>query len=79
MPHCNQHRHAIPREPLQSYPAQSRPWERITGDIFTFEQREYLITVDHLSNFETDNLPSKTVTNITYCVTKHFRKMRNSR
>ncbi len=37
-----------------------RPWSKVGTDLFVFNNREYLITVDYFSNFwEIDYLPDK--------------------
>jgi transposase InsO family protein len=52
---CN--RNQQPRETLKPHPVPSRPWQRIGVDLFTFHQRNYLITVDFYSGwFELDLL-----------------------
>lgn len=72
---CNRFRDAIQKEPLISTPPPSRPWERIACDIFTFDQKDYLVCVDHFSNFfEIDRLPSKAVSNIVYCLRLQFSR-----
>ncbi|KAI8511995.1 PREDICTED: uncharacterized protein K02A2.6-like [Branchiostoma belcheri] len=39
------------KETLEPHPIPQRPWERVGTDLFTFQQREYLITVDYHSNY----------------------------
>jgi hypothetical protein len=44
-------------------------------DIFTFEDRDYLVTVDYLSGFfEVDRLPSKKVRDIVHCLRQHMAR-----
>ena len=31
--------------------ATTRPWERVGSDLFTFDNQEYLLTIDYFSNF----------------------------
>jgi len=54
-----------PPETLRRHEAPERPWQKVASDIFTFCDRNYLVTVDCFSNFiEVDYLPdtlSKTV------------------
>jgi len=58
------------------YPAPERPWERISVDIFTIANTDYLVTVDYLSRFfEIDCLSAgKSVSNIVYCLRQHFAR-----
>jgi len=45
-----------------------RPWEKIAIDIFDFDNKQYLITVDYFSGFfeinQLSNLKSVTIINI---------------
>lgn len=34
-------------EPLQPHPVPDRPWQRVAIDLFTFENRNYLVLVDY--------------------------------
>ena len=44
-------------EPLQPHPVPYRHWQRVVTDLFTFENRNYLVLVDYYSNFiELDHL-----------------------
>ena len=38
-------------EPLQPHPVPDRPWQRVAIDLFTFENRNYLVLVDYYSSF----------------------------
>ena len=54
---CNQNKPQQPSEPLKPHPTPSRPWQRIGFDIFTFNGKNYLISVDFYSGwFEIDLL-----------------------
>ena len=39
------------QEPLKPHELTTRPWEKVGIDIFTLDQREYLVCVDYYSNF----------------------------
>ncbi|XP_061180813.1 uncharacterized protein K02A2.6-like [Saccostrea echinata] len=39
------------KEPLQHHEVPPRPWAKLGLDIFTFDQRNYLIVTDYFSNF----------------------------
>lgn len=72
---CAHYQQAVQKEPLLSHPPPSRPWEKVGVDIFTYADQDYLLTVDYLSGyFEIDRLPSKAVTNITYCLRQQFAR-----
>ena len=54
---CNIFQPAQPKEPLICHDIPQRPWEKIGCDIFTFNNRDYLCTVDYFSDyFEIDEL-----------------------
>ena len=54
---CSSHKLAQPREPLIPHNIPSRPWQKVNADLFLFDQRHYLITVDYYSSFfEVDKL-----------------------
>lgn len=58
---CNSHGASQQKEPLISHEITNRPWQKIGIDIFTLNQRDFLITVDYFSNyFEVDRLHDKT-------------------
>ena len=72
---CARYQQSNQKEPLKSHPAPSRPFEKVGVDIFTFENQDYLMTVDYLSGFfEVDRLPSKAVSNNVYCLRQHFSR-----
>ena len=46
-----------PREPLVPHEIPSRPWQKVGTDLFLFNGRQYLFTVDYYSSFfEADKL-----------------------
>ena len=48
---CRQYDGAQPKETLRSSEVPKRPWERIATDLFSFKDKDFLITVDYYSNF----------------------------
>ena len=38
------------KEKLIPHDIQNRPWEKVGLDLFTFDDKDYLITVDYFSN-----------------------------
>ena len=56
-------------EPMLSHPTPRLPWQFVSQDIFMFDHKQYLITVDHYSDFylldELVDTLSTTVINLT--------------
>ena len=51
----------------------SRPWEKITTDIVTLDDKDYLVTIDYYSNFwEVDRLPSIKASTTILKLRSHF-------
>jgi len=70
---CARHQEETQKEPLLPHQPPQRPWEKVGVDIFTFEDMDYLITVDYLSGFfEVDRLPTKSLKDIIYRLRQHF-------
>ena len=50
-----------PKEPLPNHEVPDRPWAKVATDLFQIENKDYLVTVDYLSDFfEVDRLYSTT-------------------
>ena len=65
-------RHA-PQAPLQPQQLPDRPWQRIAADLFAWEGKEYLLTVDYFSRFiEVDHLRSTTSSAVITALDAHF-------
>ena len=61
-------------ETLQSHGVPNRPWAKLGADLFTFQEKEYLITVDYYSNFfEVDRLDT-TSEEVICQLKKHFAR-----
>ena len=60
---CRTYETTPQKESLMPHETPSRPWEQVGVDLFTLDNKDYLITVDYYSNFwEVDRLTStKTV------------------
>jgi len=72
---CAEHQAMSHKEPLMSYAAPSRPWERVGVDLFTLRNQDYLVTTCYLSGyFEVDRLPSKRASDIIYCLKCQFAR-----
>ena len=56
---CRTYEKSPAKEPLMSHEPVSRPWEKVGVDLFFFDGKDYLVTVDYFSNFsEIDYLQS---------------------
>ena len=54
---CAQYTQQTPKEPMLSHPIPNLPWENISQDLCMCQGTNYLITVDHFSDyFEIDKL-----------------------
>ena len=54
---CRKYPKSQPNQPPMPLEIPSRPWERIGVDLFTFDNKDFLITVDYFSNYwEIDKL-----------------------
>ncbi|KAK7093234.1 hypothetical protein V1264_007024 [Littorina saxatilis] len=50
-----------PKQPLRSHSMPSRPWQKVATDLFNWNSKDYLVTVDYYSRyFEVDQLHSTT-------------------
>lgn len=62
-------------EPLQPHPVPERPWQRVATDLFTFENRNYLVLVDFYSNFiELDYLADTSSQTVIHKLKMHFAR-----
>ena len=62
-------------EPLQPHPVPDRPWQRVATDLFTFENRNYLVLVDYYSNFiELDYLADTSSQTVIHKLKMHFAR-----
>ena len=63
------------KEPLQQHAEGRTPWEKCGVDLFEFNQKYYLVTVDYFSNFfEIDVLTSTTASAVNHCLKRHFAR-----
>ncbi|PFX33017.1 Uncharacterized protein K02A2.6 [Stylophora pistillata] len=71
---CNTFQSAQQKEPLICYEIPQHPWEKIGCDIFTFNNQDYLCTLDYFSDyFEIDELrKSKTGATVIGKLKKRF-------
>ena len=72
---CATYQREQPKEPLISHQIPTRPWETVGCDIFHFEDKSYLCTVDYYSSyFEIDTLTNKTASQLIHILKKHFSR-----
>ena len=72
---CRTYETGQQKETLQPHETPSRPWERVGCDLFTWDSKEYLITVDYYSNFwEVDRLNSTTSQAVVNKLKAHFAR-----
>ena len=72
---CAQYGPTLTKEPMKSIPLPSLPWEIISQDLFTLEQRSYLVTVCHFSDWvEVDELMDTLSTTIVNKTKVHFAR-----
>ena len=48
---CRTYEHKQQKEPIVAHSVPLRPWAKIGTDLMTFQNRNYLVTVDYYSNF----------------------------
>lgn len=72
---CQSFQPAQQTEPLMPIEIPSRPWKRVGTDLFKFEQRNYLVTVDYYSGFiEVDKLESTDTKAVIHKLKAHFAR-----
>ncbi|KAK7105231.1 hypothetical protein V1264_016637 [Littorina saxatilis] len=72
---CSTFQSANQPESLMPHDLPSRQWEKVGVDLFEFEGRNYLVTVDYFSNFwEIDRLENTTSTTIIKKLKSHFAR-----
>ena len=62
-------------ETLNLHPIPNRPWSKVGIDLFSISGRDYLVTVDYMSNFyEVDYLPEITAATVITKIKYHFAR-----
>ena len=70
---CRKYEKSQPNQPLMPLEIPSRPWERIGVDLFTFDNKDFLITVNYFSNYwETDKLNNTLASTVILKPKSHF-------
>ena len=72
---CSEYSAKQQKEPLMTYELPSRPWKMVAQDLFTWDQKDFLITVDYYSDYwELDELADTTSLTVIDCTKKHFAR-----
>jgi transposase InsO family protein len=72
---CNMYQPKQCKEPLLSRDSPALPWSKVGVDLFIYENRNYVITVDYFSNFfEVDYLTSNTTTAVVKKLKEQFSR-----
>lgn len=72
---CRKYERSQANKPLMPLKTPSRPWERIGVNLFTFDNKEFLITVDYFSNYwEIDKLNNTLARTVILKLKSHFAR-----
>ena len=72
---CARYKAERPIEPMQSQEIPLLPWERISVDLFHLDGKQYLVSVDHYSDFiEIDLLRNTSATAVINAMKKNFAR-----
>ena len=72
---CRKYEKSQPNQPLMPLEIPSRPWERIGVNLFTFDNKDFLITVDYFSNYwEIDKLSNTLASMVILKLKSHFAR-----
>ena len=62
-----------PQEPMQSHAIPSQPWERVSADLFQLNASNYLVCVDHYSDYiELERLRNTSAIAVTQAMKRNF-------
>lgn len=72
---CQSRQHSNPKEPLTPHEIPTRPWQKVGTDLFQWDGKNYLVTVDYYSRFfEVDQLDTTTSKAIIRKLSSHFAR-----
>ena len=72
---CRKFEASQPKEPLMSVETPSRPWEKIGVDLFSFDNKDFLIKVNYFSNYwEIDKLNNTLASTVVLKLKSHFAR-----
>ncbi|KAK3738186.1 hypothetical protein QZH41_003084 [Actinostola sp. cb2023] len=73
---CSKYGTKEQKETLMSHEIAERPWEKIGTALYTIDGKEYLVVVDHFSNFwEMDPLPDTKASTMIKKLKCHFARL----
>ena len=74
-PDCAKYQRVAPKETMKSLPIPTLPWQIVSQDLFEHDQKPYLVTVCHFSDWiEVDPLPNTLSSTIINCTKAHFAR-----
>jgi hypothetical protein len=72
---CKEKQRSNTREPLQPHEVPERPWQKVATDLFQWQNKHYLLTVDYYSRyFEVDELTTTTSLAVIRKMSAHFAR-----
>jgi hypothetical protein len=72
---CQRHQYSNTKEPLTSNAIQERSWQNVAADIFSLDNRDYLVTADYYRRyFEVDSLPNTQSITVIRKLKVHFAR-----
>ena len=72
---CDTYNYRQPKQPLITHDTPERAWAKVGCDLFEFNEKSYLATVDYYSNFfEVDRLDQLTSKNVIKKLKPHFAR-----
>ena len=73
---CSQYHAERPTEPMLSHKIPSRPWSKISVDLFALDGKQYLVMVDHYSDyFELESLRNVAASTVVRAMKRNSRAM----
>ena len=76
---CSQYLSERSQEPMQSHAIPSRPWERLGADLFQLNGRNYLVHLNHYSNYiELETLRNTSAVAVIGAIKRNLRTTRHS-
>ncbi len=74
-PKCAKYQCTAPKEPMKSLPIPTLPWQIVSQDLFEYNQKPYLVTVCHYSDWiEVDPLPNMQAPTVISCTKAQFAR-----
>ena len=72
---CREFENAQTKETLMSHDMPQRAWEKVVVELFSHNNKDYLVTTDYKSNFlEIDHLPNTSSKTVIHKLKAHFAR-----